>query len=69
VIGVTATPCLSSGVGMGKYFDAIVQPVGISELMDDGFLVKGEYYGPSAPDLSKIKQFWAITRKRHLVKP
>ena len=68
VIGVTATPCLSSGVGMGKYFDAIVQPVGISELMDDGFLVKGEYYGPSAPDLSKIKTVLGDYEKKALGK-
>jgi len=68
VIGVTATPCLSSGVGMGKYFDAIVQPVSIGELMDDGFLVKGEYYGPSAPDLSKIKTVLGDYAKKELGK-
>lgn len=55
VIGVTATPILASGVGMGNYFDAIVQPVSIHELIDKKHLVPGVYYGPSAPDLSNIK--------------
>jgi len=68
VIGVTATPCLSSGVGMGEYFDAIVQPIGICELMEDGFLVKGEYYGPSTPDLSKIKTRMGDYEKKELGK-
>jgi len=55
IIGVTATPILASGVGMGNYFDAIVQPVSIKELIDQNHLVPGVYYGPSSPDLSKIK--------------
>lgn len=54
IIGVTATPVLSSGVGMGRYFDAIVQPVSIRELINNKFLVPGMYYGPSNPDLSKL---------------
>jgi len=55
VIGVTATPCLSTGVGMGNYFDDLVQPVTVQELVDQKFLVPGRYFGPEAPDLSKIK--------------
>lgn len=55
VIGVTATPILASGIGMGEYFDAIVQPVGVKELIDAKHLVPGVYYGPSAPDLSKLR--------------
>lgn len=54
VIGVTATPTLASGVGMGEYFDSIVQPIGVKELIDMGFLVPGIYYGPSKPDLSSV---------------
>lgn len=55
VIGVTATPCLSSGVGMGEYFDAIVQPVSIQKLVDEKHLVPGVYYGPDNPDVSSLK--------------
>lgn len=55
VIGVTATPCLSSGVGMGEYFDAIVQPVSIQKLVNEKHLVPGVYFGPDNPDVSKLK--------------
>jgi len=68
VIGVTATPCLSSGVGMGEYFDTIVQPVSVSGLVDKGYLVPGEYYGPSAPDLSKVKTVMGDYEKKALSK-
>lgn len=54
VIGVTATPVLASGVGMGEYFDCLVSPVTVQELIDAGHLVPGEYYGPSQVDLSGI---------------
>lgn len=55
VIGVTATPILSSGIGMGQYFDSLVSTVTVQQLIDGGHLVKGIYYGPSTPDLSKLK--------------
>ena len=55
VIGVTATPILSSGVGMGTFFDSIVSEVTVQELIDQEFLVPAVYYGPSEPDLSKLK--------------
>jgi DNA repair protein RadD len=55
IIGVTATPCLSTGVGMGNYFDAIVQPVGVMELIEKKYLVPGIYYGPTKPDLEKVR--------------
>ena len=46
VIGVTATPILSSGVGMGTFFDSIVSEVTVQELIDQEFLVPAVYYGP-----------------------
>lgn len=55
VIGVTATPTLSTGVGMGRYFDALVQPIGVKELIDMGYLVPGRYFGPSEPDLTGVR--------------
>jgi len=66
VIGVTATPCLSSGVGMGQYFDDIVQPVSIKQLVDTGFLVPGIYYGPDTPDLSNIRTVLGDYEKKAL---
>lgn len=55
VIGVTATPALSSGVGMGEYFDSLIQPVGVQELIEQGYLVPGRYFGPGEPDLSDVR--------------
>lgn len=66
IIGVTATPILSSGVGMGNFFDAIVTPVSVSGLVDDGHLVPGVYYGPSKPDLSKVKVVMGDYQKKQL---
>jgi DNA repair protein RadD len=55
VLGFTATPTLSSGVGMGNYYEKLIQPVQVQELIDCGALVPGVYYGLSAPDLTNIK--------------
>lgn len=55
VTGVTATPCLSSGVGMGKYYQALVDKVSVKELQKTGDLVQFIYYAPTKPDLKKIK--------------
>lgn len=68
VIGVTATPVLSSGVGMGNYFDSLVSPVSVGELIKKGHLVPGVYYGPSTPDLSKIKTVAGDYEKKGLNK-
>ena len=55
IVGFTATPTLSNGAGLGQFFDSIVNVVNMKELLEDGNLVPGEYYGPSDPDLSKLK--------------
>ena len=55
VIGCTATPTLSTGAGLGKFFESIVDVVTMDELISGGHLVPGVYYGPSKPDLSKLK--------------
>lgn len=68
VIGVTATPALASGAGLGRYFDAIVQPVSIKELIDQKFLVPSVCYGPSEPDLSKLDIVAGDYKKKDLGK-
>lgn len=68
IIGVTATPVLASGIGLGQYFDAIVQPVSIQELIKDKFLVPSFCYGPDEPDLSKLKIVRGDYEKRGLGK-
>jgi DNA repair protein RadD len=64
VVGCTATPTLSTGAGLGKYFQSMVNVVSMQELLDGGYLVPGEYYGPSEPDLRKVPTLmgdWTIS--------
>jgi len=68
VIGVTATPVLSSGVGMGEYFDSLVSLTTVQDLIDEGHLVPSECYGPSEPDLSKLKTVAGDYEKKGLGK-
>jgi len=66
VIGVTATPILASGVGMGEYFDSIVSLTTVQDLIDDKHLVPSECYGPSEPDLSKLHTVAGDYNKKEL---
>lgn len=55
VLGVTATPCRTSGHGLDAVFQKLVLGPDISALIKDGYLVEPVTYGPShALDLSKI---------------
>jgi DNA repair protein RadD len=47
VIGLTATPCRSDGVGLGNAFDSIVGCVQPAELIASGQLVKCRVLGPA----------------------
>lgn len=53
-IGLTATPYRSDSKPLGEFFDAIVAPVTMQELIKDGFLVQPRYFG-AKQDFSKIK--------------
>ena len=55
VIGCTATPCLGSNVGMGEFYDSLVDVVPINQLIDDGYLMSCVYYGGASPDLEGVK--------------
>lgn len=55
VLGFTATPSLSSGVAMGNYYETLIQPVSVKELIRGGSLVPGRYYGLNGPDLSELR--------------
>ena len=54
-IGVTATPCLSSGAAMSAMYDDLVDVVLISRLIKEGHLVGCTYYGGSSPDMKGVK--------------
>lgn len=51
-IGVSATP--NHKKGMTHIADAMIEPVTIRELIDDGYLVGGKYYVPYIPDLTGV---------------
>lgn len=55
ILGLTATPCRSDGRGLGEIFQEIIPCIGIADLIKQGFLVPMVHYGPSTPDLSKIR--------------
>lgn len=66
VIGFTATPTLSTGAGLGNFFDSMVNVVTMDELLSGGHLVPGVYYGPSKPDLSKLRTIQGDYEKKGL---
>ncbi len=55
IIGLTATPVLGNGKGLGKIYTDMVFGPTVKELTDMGFLVPVEYYGADPLDLSKVK--------------
>lgn len=50
---VSATPHVKKG--LRHVADEVVYPIGVRELIAQGFLVKPEYYAPAKPDLSRVK--------------
>lgn len=54
-IGLTATPIRKDGRGLGEVYDDLVMGPTVTSLMDQGYLVKTEYFAPSAPDLEGVK--------------
>lgn len=51
-LGLTATPWAK---GLGLYFDELIKPVSMQELIGQGALSKFRVFAPSHPDLSGIK--------------
>lgn len=54
IIGLTATPYRSDFKPLGEFFDELIAPVTMQELIDDGYLVQPRYFG-AKQDFSKIK--------------
>ena len=55
VIGLTATPTRSDGTGLGVFYDDIVNPINMGQLMDEGYLVRPKYFAPTEYDLKAVK--------------
>lgn len=55
VLLLTATPIRLDGRGLGDVCTAMVEPVTVRELIDQGTLIEPRVFVPSKPDLSKVK--------------
>lgn len=55
VLGMTATPIRSDGVGLGQVYTQLLQPTSVTKLIGEGFLCPVEYRVPYVPELSKVK--------------
>jgi DNA repair protein RadD len=57
VVGFTATPCTSTGGGLGNDFSVIVCPESCQSaaLVDGGYLSRPVYFVPTAKDIGRIK--------------
>lgn len=53
-VGLSATPLKNNGKGMGQWYDHMEQGLPVAALMALGRLSQYRYYGPSAPDLSRV---------------
>jgi len=54
IIGLTATPIRSDGMGLGSMYSKMVKAPGIKTLTAMGSLIEAIYYSPSIPDLKGI---------------
>src|SRR5262249_5108545 len=48
-LGLTATPTRKDGRALGVLFDTLIQPVTVSQLITDGYLVKPRYFSWATP--------------------
>lgn len=64
-IGLSATPFAK---GMGLHFDDLIVPITMEELIQQGFLVDYDIYGPSKVDLTGIKTIRGEFDEKELVK-
>jgi len=55
LIGVTATPVGPQGRGLGEVYDALVDVVGVQELIDQKYLSPVRYFAAKAPNLKGVK--------------
>ena len=55
VIGITATPAMANGKGMGAFYTDIVEGLSMADMVEQEYLVPMKYYGADAPDLALVK--------------
>lgn len=54
VLGVTATPCRTSGEGLGEIFDTLILGPSVSDLTAQGYLVPARIFSPPTMDTSGL---------------
>lgn len=54
IVGLTATPARSDGVGLGQIYDDLVMGPSIDELTQMGYLVPSRYFAGAQPDLEGV---------------
>lgn len=55
IIGLTATPSCAGGRGMRLCWDSMVLGPSVSQLVGEGALCRGDYYGGTEVDLSRLR--------------
>jgi len=56
VIGLTSTPVLANGKGMGGFYEDIVEGPTMRHMVDYAYLVPMRYFAADAPDLTRCKK-------------
>ena len=55
LVGTTATPARSSGLGLGDIYDGLVMAIPTSQLIKDGWIVPSRVFAPYTPNLKGVK--------------
>ena len=66
IIGLSATPSRTDGVGLGDFFQTMISGPTTAELIDMGFLSKYRYFAPTNPNLSKMHTLAGDYKKNEL---
>ncbi|MGB4498571.1 MAG: DEAD/DEAH box helicase [Methylococcaceae bacterium] len=56
VIGLTATPTRLDGKGLGEIYSDIIQVVPMTQLIEEGHLVKPRVFAPFTPDMRNVRK-------------
>ena len=56
IIGLTATPIRLDGRGLGEIYRDIVQVVPMTQLIEEGHLVKPRVFAPFTPDMKNVRK-------------